>query len=63
MNYINKSVKVETLDNIKKEKEVNKLTIQLINFNINQGSEYHVNNIKIMTLNQKKNKTEDFDIL
>ena len=54
-NHLNKSIKVETSDNVKTEEEINKLAIQLINFNLNQSLEYHVNNFKNNNIRWKKN--------
>ena len=55
-NHKNKSIKVETSDDVESEQDKNKLAIQLINFNINQGLEFHVNNFKNNQINWKKNK-------
>lgn len=55
-NHKNKSLKVETSDEVELEDEKNKLAIQMINFNINQGLEFHVNNFKNNNINWKKDK-------
>ena len=49
--HLDKSIKVELCDNVKAEEEINKLAIQLINFNINQGLEFHFNNFKNNQIN------------
>lgn len=55
-NHKNKSIKVETSDDVETEQDKNKLAIQLINFNIYQSLEFHVNNFKNNQINWKKNK-------
>ena len=52
VNYINKSVKRETSDNVRTGQEINKLAIQLFKFNTIIS--------KIITLIGKKIKLEDF---
>ena len=62
-NHKNKSLKVETSDDVELEDDKNKLAIQLINFNINLGLEFHVNNFKNNNINWKKKKSGDFSML
>ena len=52
--HLDKSIKVESCDNVKAEEEIDKLAIQMINFNINQGLEFHFNNFKNNQINWKK---------
>ena len=44
-------MKVETADEVESEHDFNKLPIQFINFNFNQGLEFHVNNFKNNKIN------------
>ena len=55
-NHIIKTIKVESSDNIETEQDINKLAVQLINLNITQGLEFHVNNFRNNRINWKKIK-------
>ena len=55
-NHPNKSIAVETTDTIKTKEDINKLAVQLIKFNINQGLDFHISNFKNNQINWKKNK-------